>query len=151
MTDREKQLRTDYRKEIRARELLCRRLAVPLKQAEAAGEKKRAARFARIDELSEYKTYEEAHEAYGYDVISEQEFYAICDALEHHKQLKAEPSPEENAVHMLKEFIGRLQREISYFRYEMLSPKEKAQLRKQSQEIQERHEKWKREAMGDVV
>ena len=83
MKDKEKQFREEMKQEIKSRKLVVKRLEVPLKLAIAAGEKKRAARIKRLDELGEYKTANDAQEAYGYEIITEEEYNQILAFNKH--------------------------------------------------------------------
>lgn len=139
MTDHEKKIRTDLRHEIKTRKLVLKRLEHPLALAKAAAEKKRSERIARLEELGEYKTYEEAHDAYGWGFITEEEFESIKNFLEHKEELKGERSDEEYAADMMQEFVARLQREITSFQFELLPEKEQKRILQQQAELLERH------------
>lgn len=138
MTDREKQNRADLRHEIKARKLVLKRLEHPLALAKATAEKKRSERHARLEELGEYKTYDEAHDAYGWGYITEEEFEAIKNFLEHKEELKGERSAEEYAADMMQEFVARLQREIASFQFELLPKKEQQRIQQQHAELLQR-------------
>lgn len=138
MTNKERKKRADARFEIRVRKLALKRLAVPLKQAIAAGEKARAVRIERLQKLSDYKSFDEAQEAYGYGAITEQEFDAICASLERQEELKEERSAEECAAEILHEFIQRLTREIAHFEFELLPQEEREKILKRNLESEER-------------
>lgn len=138
MTDYEKKNRADLRHEIKARKLVLKRLEHPLVLAKAAAEKKRSERIARLEELGEYKTYEEAHDAYGWGFITEEEFEAVKSFLEHKEELKSERSAEEYAADMIQEFVARLQREITSLQFELLPEKEQQRIQQQHAELLER-------------
>lgn len=138
MKEREKKLRSDLRHEIRARKLVIKRLEHPLALARAAAEKKKAAREARLDELGEYKTFNDAQEAYGFGAISEEEFDQIVDFLENKEQMKSVRSPEEHAADILQEFVVGLEREIAGLEFELLPQKEQERIRQQNFELLER-------------
>lgn len=139
MTDREKEKRASFRFEIKTRELVLKRLSHPLALAQSAAEKKRSERLARLEELGEYKTFEEAQDAYGWGHITEEEFEAVKSFLEHKEELKSERSAEEYAADILQEFVARLRREISGFQFELLPPKEQKRIQQQQAELLERH------------
>lgn len=132
---KEKKRRADARFEIRARELALRRLATPLKRAKAAGEKKKAARQLKVEALSEYKDADEAGEAFGYGLISEDEYSAILDHLEAGEAFVEEISPEEAAASILEECVARISREIAEFRFDLLPPEEKQRVRDHREEM----------------
>lgn len=138
MTDWEKSNRAAQRLEIRTRELVLKRLSHPLALAQAAAERKRSERLARLEELGEYKTFEEAHEAYGWGYISEEEFETIRNFLEHKEELKSERSAEEYAADILHEFVAGLRKEISHFQFELLPQKEQKRIQQQQAELLER-------------
>lgn len=138
MTDYEKKNRADLRHEIKARSLVVKRLEHPLALAKAAAEKKRNERIARLEELGEYKTYEEAHDAYGWGFITAEEFESIKNFLEHKEELKSERSAEEYAADILQEFVARLRREITSFQFELLPKEEQQRIQQQHAELLER-------------
>ncbi|MBQ5712364.1 MAG: hypothetical protein IIV61_07120 [Oscillospiraceae bacterium] len=141
MTEHEKQQRTALRQEIRARKLVVKRLEHPLALARAAGEKKKAEREARLEALGEYKTFNDAQEAYGFGMITETEFDQIVDFLENKEQMKSVRSPEEHAADILQEYIIGLEREIASFEFDMLPQKEQKRIRQQNFELLERRKK----------
>lgn len=141
MTDQEKQNRADLRYEIKARSLVVKRLEHPLALAKAAAEKKRNERLARLEELGEYKTYAEAHDAYGWGWITEDEFASITAFLEHKEEMKSERSAEEYAADMMQELVGRLKREISGLQFELLPKKEQQRIQQQQAALLERHKR----------
>jgi hypothetical protein len=141
MTEWEKSNRAAQRFEIKTRELVLKRLSHPLALAQAAAEKKRSERLARLEALGEYKTFEEAHEAYGWGYISEEEFETIRNFLEHKEELKSERSAEEYAADILQEFVVGLRKEIASFKFELLPQKEQKRIQQQQAELLERHKK----------
>ena len=134
----DKDTRKDLRFEIRARELVLKRLKSPAAHARSLGEKKKQDRIARIEELSSYKSYNEAQEAYGWGYITEEEFWEITDFLEKNEDLKEVKSVEEYASEIINTFMNRLYHEIASLQFELLPPKEQEKLRKKNEEILER-------------
>ena len=53
------------------------------------------------EKLLEYKTYNEAQDAYGYGFITEEEFDEIVEFLEKSQQIVDEPTAEELALKIL--------------------------------------------------
>ncbi len=136
----DKALRNDIKKEITARKLVIKRLRSPLAHAQALGEKKHGERLARIAELSEYKSYSDAQEAYGFGCITEEEFDTIVDFLEHSEEMKQIKSVEEHAADILAEFVNRLQVEIAGFEFELLPEKKKEEIRNKNYELLKRRD-----------
>ena len=135
----EKELRRAIRLEIRARKLVLKRLEKPLEKAQAAGEKKKAARAARWASASIYGSYEEAQEAYGCGMITQEEFWEITDILEEGQEhIDKVISPEEAAADILREVVARIRDEISGFEWDLLSEKEKQRIRTENEKIMER-------------
>ena len=119
-----------YDLDIKARAELVKRLQHPRSLLEAAAAKERAKRVAVFEKTKgEYKTPDEAHDAYGYDCITEAEYEQIKEAFEKgEKFVEENTSPEEAAFSILTDFIGRLEREIRSFKFEQLSPEEQARI-----------------------
>lgn len=142
----DKELRKDIKREITVRKLVIKRLRSPLAHAQALGEKKRAERMARIAELSEYKSFYDAQEAYGFGCITEEEFDTIVDFLEHSEEMKQVKSAEEHAADILAEFVNRLQTEIAEFEFELLPEKTKREIRNKNYELLKRRDERRKTA-----
>ena len=146
----DKELRTDIKREITVRKLVLKRLRSPLSHAQALGEKKRTERLARIAELSEYKSYYDAQEAYGFGCITEEEFDTIVDFLEHSEEMKLIKSPEEHAADILAEFVNRLQMEIAGFEFELLPEKKQQEIRNKNYELLKRRGERRKTVEGSI-
>ena len=84
---------------------------------------------------SEYESIEDAHTAYGYDCITETEYYEIVKIFEQgNEYVEKHLSAQEVAVKILGEFIGRLNSEIRSFEFDLLPAKEQISLLQQNQE-----------------
>ena len=138
MAESKQELRKALQQEIAARKLVMKRLRSPLQHAQALAEKTKAARIKRIEELSEYKSYYDAQEAYGFGAITEDEFDAIVDFLENSEQLKEQKSVEEHAANILADFVNGLSREIAGLEFELLPPKKQKEIRDKNYELLER-------------
>jgi len=120
--------------ELKARRELVKRLAYPFNQLEKADAKEKARREERSAALSEYKTQQEAHDAYGYDVISEEEYRQICETLEAGEKYVADTiTPVNLAMRILREFIGRMDKEAGAIEFELLPADEQARRREESE------------------
>lgn len=139
MTDKEKKFREDTKFEIRARKLVVKRLATPVKQAKTAATKKETVRRARIEAACAYDSYEDAQNAYGWGIITEEEFDEIADILEKGTaEMEGCRTPEEAAASILEGFINHLEREIAGLEFELLPEKEKSKIRQRNIEILEK-------------
>lgn len=117
--------RKDLQLEIKARRELLNRLGHPMKLLEAAAEKEKAKREERVARAREYATAEDAHEAFGWGVISEEEYEAIAAAFEAGEAyVENTVTPVEAALHILKEFSGRLSSEVRSFEFDLLPAEE---------------------------
>ena len=136
LTDIEKAEREELRLEIRARKELLKRLDYPQKLLKSAAEKEQQKRKERIENLTQYKSYQEAQDAYGWELITEEEFDEIVKILEKGTEdMEKEVSPVEVAEHILKRFIGGLMHEIASFEFDLLPEKEKERIRQHNDEI----------------
>lgn len=136
MTDKEKQEREALRLEIRARKELQKRLQFPLELLDKAAKKEKAKRAARVENARQYESYTDAQDAYGYGMITEEEFDAIVEALELGEEyIENTISPVEIAAQMLHEYVGRLARDVAGFEFELLPEKEQNRIRQKNEEI----------------
>lgn len=136
MDAKEKKRRADNRFEIRARKIVVKRLSTPLKLAQVAADKKKVERQARIEAACAYESYQDAQNAYGWGIITEEEFDEIAEILEKGtEELEKCRTPEEAAAKILEEFVLHLEREIQGLEWENLPEKEKARIRQQNMEI----------------
>lgn len=129
MTDKEKKEREALNLEIRSRKAVLEKIENAYqrlkKQALANYEKRKA----KVQQASEYKTVEELHDAWGYDCITEDEYYEILKIFEQGEEyVEKHLSPQEVGVKILGEFIGRLMSEIRSFEFELLPPEEQARI-----------------------
>ena len=135
-SDIEREEREALKIEIKARKELAKRLEHPLKLLKAAAEKERQKRKERIEHLTEYKSYREAQDAYGWELITEEEFDEIVRILEEGTEaLEKETSPAEIAENLLMKFIGNLNYEAASFEFDLLPEKEKDRIRQKNDEI----------------
>jgi len=91
------------------------------------------ARQAEIREL--YPTKEEAHEAYGYDYITEDEYRSIVERFETKTITPAIAARDE-----LKSLMSRYRREIKDFEWEILSEFEKQHINEKNKNFKAEHE-----------
>lgn len=82
-------------------------------------------RMSRVYELlGEYNTLEEAHEDFGYDFITEEEYKDLEEAFESGEIAALKDDVDSLAVSWLNRFIKNLNDEIYYYQYALMSPKE---------------------------
>lgn len=125
--EQKKEEREALKLEISSRKELVKRLDHPLKLLEAAEAKEKAAREARVSELSEYKTEAEIMDAYGYDMITDDERHELLEALETGRSFVENTATKVSIAHtILKEFVGDLKKEIRGFEIELLPPEEQS-------------------------
>jgi hypothetical protein len=125
--------------EIKARKEVIKRLTYPIAQLVKADAKERAKRKERAAALSEYKTIVEAQDAYGYGIITDDEYDAICEAIESgEKYVEETMTPVNLALKILRDFTRQMESEIRSLEFELLPPEEQAKRRADSEEIRER-------------
>lgn len=94
--------------------------------------------------IREYKSVEEAHDAFGYDCITEKEYCDILEIFEKGEEyIEKHLSPQEVAVKILGEFMGRLSSEIRSFEFDLLPPEEQLRLLREQEERREETERAK--------
>ena len=121
MTEKEQQEREAIKLEIRARKEVLKKLENPFKrlrqQADANYEKSKT----RIQAVREYGSIEEAHDAWGYDCITEEEYEETKRVFElGDEYVEKHISPQEAAVKILGQFISGLYTEIHSFEFDLL-------------------------------
>lgn len=128
--------------EIKCSKYLIRRLETLRKDIQKQVDKETEARIKRHMELCQYKTFEEAQEAYGADLISDEEYHQVMDILE-----KAEETEEpvktirSAAVEELSRYISDLKRNVRDLEWDMLTPEEQERIRKANKVFMEKHRK----------
>lgn len=141
MTGKEKEQRDALAIEIKTREILLKRLTHPAELLKTAAKKEADRREARVNSVREYKTYGEAQEAYGWGMITEQEFSGIAKALEEGDEyIETTRTPTELANEMLREYMTRIERERRSFEFDLLPPEEQKRIHRESEERRARIE-----------
>ena len=92
--------------------------------------------------LSEYQTVEDAQEAYGYDMITYEDYLDVVEVLERGKvYIQETKTPVNLALGILREFYARLEKDLAHFEIELLPDKEKERLQAKAEEWQEKKER----------
>jgi len=132
-------VKADLAFEIKCREILIKRLGTSLSSLTRTVDKENTDRQERVKELSVYQSVQEAHDAYGFDYITWDEFETIKRRFEDAEYAEETSSTTASAaLSILKEFIGRLQADIRHFKWEALSPEEKRRIEKENAELRKR-------------
>ena len=136
MTAAEKERIKDLKIELKARKLVLAKLETALKPLQAKAERQRTDRAVRREViLGEYKTYDEAHEAYGYGYITEKDFEEIVDFLENSQKKVDAPDAEAIAASIIKDWIKRMNSDIYHFEFELKPPEEQEEIRRKNEEF----------------
>lgn len=121
----------DIQFEIDCRELALTKMGAAIKNLKKADSIAKATHEARRKLLlGSYQTVEEAHDAFGYGYITENEYRAIAEGLE----APYEKSVESAAYEILHDFAVRLKQEIKDFKWEALPQDEKDRIRRANDE-----------------
>ena len=147
MSGEEKERIKDLKIELKARKLVLAKLETALKPLQAKAERQRTDRAVRREVmLGEYKTYDEAHEAYGYGYITEKEFQEIVDYLENSQKKVDAPDAEAIAADIIKRIIKHMNSDIYHFEFELKSPEEQEDILKRNEQFRkEQAERRKRQ------
>lgn len=116
--------------EITWRKELIKRLQSPMNTLTRKYEKEQAQKQKRVEELRQYSSSEEAHEAYGYAYITLDEYEQICKDFENVEKIL---SPVAAAREELRTIISRLKEDVRYFEWEKLSDSEKREIEKSNE------------------
>ncbi len=136
MTDKEK---LDLKLEIKARKLLLKKLGNVSERMNKQAQKQIDNRKAEVEQMSEYRSIEEARDAYGWNIITEEqfeEFKKMFEAGEDYVDNRV--SAEEVASGMLNDFLSRIKRDIRSFEFELLPSAEQETMREKHRRIIER-------------
>lgn len=118
--------------EIKARKELLKKLKQTQARLHQQAQKKLNKRKEEIKAASEYESIEEAHTAYGYDLISEEEFNNIKTIFEKGENyVENQISPQEAAETILNRIMETLIYEIRCFEFDLLPPKKQAKILQQ--------------------
>lgn len=135
MTDKEKKERESTILEIQSRKEVLKKIDNAYKRLKQQAEAQYEKRKAKVQAASEYESVEDAHTAYGYDCITENEYYEIVKIFEQGEEyVEKHLSAQEVAVKILGEFIGRLNSEIRSFEFDLLPPEEQVRLLQEQEE-----------------
>lgn len=146
-------LNGDYRKEherqLRIELEGCRYLKQQLTAMRTKLRKRRDAtvteRRQKMDELlGDYKTVDEAREAYGWDLITEKEFDEIRSTIENGERKAVEDDRDSVAVYWLNDFIRRLSDTISAIEFDLLPADEQDRRLKEAEEHERELEEIKK-------
>lgn len=130
--DRATKLEIEWRLELLAR------LQAPLNVLKRKVGKEAAKRLERAQELSAYESEEEAHEAFGYDEITWEEYYAIKDRFDNVEPDNATISAAEAALDELKDFMRRLQSEVRDLEWSALPLEEQQRIEASNEALRNR-------------
>lgn len=138
MTDKEKQEHEAILLEIQSRKEVLKKIENAYKRLKKQAEANYEKRKAKVQAANEYKSIDEAHDAWGYDCITEQEYNEIVKVFERGAEyIEKNLSPQEVAVKILGEFIGRLNSEIRSFEFDLLPPEEQLRLLREQEQWRE--------------
>lgn len=143
-------MKDEERKELElerdARRELLKRLAHPLELVKKAAAKEKDKRVAQIERLKKYDNYEEAHDAWGWDMISDEELEAARVFFEQgEKFINDTVSVAEAAESLLRQFMSRLRRELSGIEFELLPPAEQIRQLEAEEKRKKENEKQKQQ------
>ena len=106
---------------------LYKRLQPLLKNLQSGVAQEDQKRKEHFESLCEYKTVEDAQEAYGYQEITNDELYEIMDMLEFGEdEMQKVVTKRTVALCILQDFLRQLEKNALEFEYEQLTDAEKA-------------------------
>lgn len=111
--------------EIKAAEYVKTRLLRIKELAQARRQKKADKIMERAAELSEYKTEDEALEAYGWGFITQSEYESICDKFAGAEEKGMADDVDLYVINWINSFIEQLNGQISLSKFELMTPEER--------------------------
>lgn len=143
MTDKEKK---DLRVELKARKIVQKKLNTATVALYKKILKIRAEREKRIAELSEYHDERDLQDAYGWGIITEDEYDRRLAALRDGRdKIDAEVSAEEIAWDILSGWSRITKGDIASLEFELLPPAKQEEIRQRNYEIAQEREKRRKE------
>ena len=119
--------------------LLIKKLKPVQRSLETVVKREKAKRAERIAALNEYKTEQDIQDAYGYGYISDDERRQLLEMLETgEKYVEDVQTKTSVALHLLREFVGRLSRQANSYEFELMPPEEQAKRLAATEEIRKR-------------
>lgn len=140
MTDKEKKERKESRVEIKARKLIIKKLETAITALRKTANRQKAEKQAEREKLLEYKTYQEAQDAYGWGLITEEEFDKIVEFLESSQKAVDEPTAEDIAIKTLMSWQSLMGAEIANLEFELLPKEEQRRILDNNLRILEKRE-----------
>lgn len=132
MTEKELRERASIKLEIEARKEVLKKVENAFKRLRKQADSNLEKRREKVRAAREYRSLDEAHEAWGYDFITDEEFEEIKKVFElGDAYIENNLSPQEVAVNILGRFMGGLNKEIRSFEFELLPIEEQERIRKQ--------------------
>ena len=123
----DKQAVKEQKLEIFAIYYLVKRLQPLLRKLEQSVGKEKEIRKQRFDDLNKYKTYEEAQDAFGWDLITDSEFHEIVKRIETGQDMIDNTDTKAGiALTALRRIIRNLTSDAQSLEFELLSDDEKA-------------------------
>lgn len=131
MTEKELQERESVQLEIQARRVVLNKVENAFKRLKIQAEANYEKRKEKVLAARSYRSIDEAHDAWGYDLITDKEFEEIKKIFESGDEyIKHKLSPQEISVKILGHFMGRLEAEIRNFEFQLLSTDKQEHLKK---------------------
>lgn len=110
----------DLKVEIAISKLYIKDLESLIKKCEKPVEKEKEKKKKKLDSLkSEYVDIDEAHEAYGYGSITEEQFEKLEDFFNNKQSVEEEKGAKELYLNFLKQTLGKEKRELCNFEKEL--------------------------------
>lgn len=145
MTDKEKQERRSLRVEIKARKLIIKKLETAINALQKTADRQKAERQAEREKLLVFKNYNDAQDAYGWGIITEEEFDRITTFLESSQNAVDEPTAEDIAIKTLLNWQHHMGAEIANIEFEMLPKEEQSRILDKNLEILRKREERRKE------
>lgn len=140
MTDKEKKERKEYRVEMKARKLVIKKLETAISVLKKTADRQKAEKQAKREKMLTYGSYDDALDAYGWGIITQEEFDEIADFLEKSQEYVDEPTAEEIAVKILVNWQHHMGAEIANIEFEMLPKEEQSRILDKNLEILRKRE-----------
>lgn len=145
MTDKEIKERKVLRTEIKSRKLIIKKLETAISALQKTADRQKVVKQAEREKMLEYKSYNEAQDAYGWGLITEEEFDKIVEFLESSQEVVDEPTAEDIAIKVLLNWQHQMGAEIASIEFDLLPKEEQSKILDNNLKILEKREQRRKE------
>ena len=136
-----KEERNDFKVELKSRKIVLHKLDTAIAALNKTVSRQDAEKEKRKEQISAYKNEEELQDAYGWEFITEDEYYSLLEAMRNGMEaIDAEVSAEKIARDMLNGWRRIVASDIQSIEFELLPEAEQNRIREENYRILQERE-----------